>query len=72
MPARLRHLFSDDAANVRGRVIGIYTLLAAGNLAAWAWAFAAFHRFPLMLGTALLAYGLGVRHAIDADHIAAS
>ncbi len=67
----LRRLFSDDAADVRGRVIGIYTLLVGFNLAAWAWALSAFHAYPLLLGTALLAYGFGLRHAIDADHIAA-
>ena len=67
----LRRLFSDDAAQVRGRVIGIYTLLVAFNLAAWAWALSAFHAYPLLLGTSLLAYGFGLRHAIDADHIAA-
>ncbi len=26
---------------------------------------------PLLLGTALLAYSFGLRHAVDADHIAA-
>ena len=67
----LRRLFSDDAAQVRGRVIGIYTLLVVFNLAAWAWALSAFHAYPLLLGTSLLAYGFGLRHAIDADHIAA-
>ncbi|MFZ4449099.1 HoxN/HupN/NixA family nickel/cobalt transporter, partial [Klebsiella pneumoniae] len=35
------------------------------------WAFTLFHERPLMLGTALLAWGLGLRHAVDADHIAA-
>jgi len=30
-----------------------------------------FHSFPVLLGTALLAYGFGLRHAVDADHIAA-
>ena len=43
----------------------------AANLAAWAWAFLMFHDQPLLLGTALLAYGFGLRHAVDADHIAA-
>ena len=71
MLRRLEHLFSDDAADVRSRVIGIYALLGACNVAAWAWALSAFHAYPLLLGTALLAYGLGLRHAIDADHIAA-
>jgi high-affinity nickel-transport protein len=41
------------------------------NLAAWCWALLAFHRFPVLLGTAFLAYSFGLRHAVDADHIAA-
>src|ERR1700733_4418285 len=57
--------------NFRDRVIGIYTLLGAINIGAWLWAFLAFHDQPLLLGTAALAYGFGLRHAIDADHIAA-
>ena len=40
-------------------------------MAAWAWALLAFHGHPLLLGTALLAYTFGLRHAVDADHIAA-
>ena len=71
MISRLQRLFSDDAADVRGRVIGIYALLVAFNVAGWIWALTAFHSYPLLLGTALLAYGFGLRHAIDADHIAA-
>src|SRR5581483_10244435 len=66
-----RLLLSDDATGVRGRIIAVYAMLAAANLGAWAWAFAAFRQYPLLLGTALLAYGLGLRHAVDADHIAA-
>ena len=58
-------------AGLRRRLIGIYGLLAAFNLGAWAWAFAAFHGQPLLLSTGLLAYGFGLRHAVDADHIAA-
>ena len=55
----------------RARITSIYIGLVAANLAAWGWALAAFHHYPVLLGTALLAYGLGLRHAIDADHIAA-
>ena len=40
-------------------------------MAAWLWAIAAFRHYPLLLGTALLAYSFGLRHAVDADHIAA-
>jgi len=38
---------------------------------AWLWAFIAFRDYPLLLGTAFLAYSFGLRHAVDADHIAA-
>ena len=71
MPTFLRILLNDEAGNTRARVIGIYCMLLAFNLAAWFWAFLAFRRFPVLLGTALLAYSFGLRHAVDADHIAA-
>jgi high-affinity nickel-transport protein len=58
-------------APLRGRLTVLYVLLIAANILAWAWAFALFRDQPLMLGTALLAWGLGLRHAVDADHIAA-
>jgi high-affinity nickel-transport protein len=57
--------------SVRQRVLALYLVLAAANLGAWAWALISFRSYPLLVGTALLAYGLGLRHAIDADHIAA-
>lgn len=59
------------SSDFRRSVIGLYALLIAANLAAWAWAFLLFHDRPVLLGTALLAYGFGLRHAVDADHIAA-
>jgi nickel/cobalt transporter (NiCoT) family protein len=71
MNLNLSSLFNDQSENVGGKVIGIYVLLAAANIAAWIWAFIAFHDFPVLLGTAALAYTFGLRHAFDADHIAA-
>jgi high-affinity nickel-transport protein len=71
MPFFLRSLVNDEPGSVKARVIALYALLAAFNLAAWCWAFFAFHRFPVLLGTAFLAYSFGLRHAVDADHIAA-
>ena len=59
------------ALGFRGRIVAIYAFLAAANLGAWIWAFAAFAHQPVLIGTAILAYSLGLRHAIDADHIAA-
>ena len=56
---------------VKSRIVGIYMVLLAFNGAAWLWAFMAFRHFPLLLGTAFLAYSFGLRHAVDADHIAA-
>jgi nickel/cobalt transporter (NiCoT) family protein len=55
----------------RGRIAAIYGLLIFANLAAWIWSFIAFAHQPVLIGTAVLAYSLGLRHAIDADHIAA-
>ena len=52
-------------------LIALYVILIAGNLAAWGWAVLAFHDHPALLGAALLAWGFGLRHAVDADHIAA-
>jgi high-affinity nickel-transport protein len=71
MALQFKSLFDDASPDVRARIVAIYALLAVFNLSAWAWAFIAFRHFPLLLGTALLAYSFGLRHAVDADHIAA-
>ena len=60
-----------DAENVRFKVAGIYAILVAANIAVWAWALTEFRHYPILLGTALLAYSFGLRRAVDADHIAA-
>jgi len=64
-------IFRDRAADLRRRIVGLYALLLAFNTLAWVWALVAFHDHPVLLGTALLAYSFGLRHAVDADHIAA-
>jgi nickel/cobalt transporter (NiCoT) family protein len=66
-----RSLLDDDAGDTRRRVIGIYVLLLVINVTAWGLAILAFRFHPVLLGTALLAYSFGLRHAVDADHIAA-
>jgi high-affinity nickel-transport protein len=71
MHIRLSNLFSDGAVDLRARIIGIYVLLVGANIAAWLWALSAFRNYPILLGTATLAYTFGLRHAFDADHIAA-
>jgi nickel/cobalt transporter (NiCoT) family protein len=71
MSGYLSDLMNDEPTGVRRRTFVVGGLLVAANLAAWAWAFAAFGGRPVLLGTAFLAYSLGLRHALDADHIAA-
>jgi high-affinity nickel-transport protein len=67
----LHTLLDDSAGKTRSKVIAICCLLLMMNVAAWLWAILAFRHYPAMLGTAFLAYSFGLRHAVDADHIAA-
>src|SRR5260370_21981724 len=55
----------------RGRIVAIYAILIFANLAVWIWALIVLSNQPVLIGTAVLAYSLGLRHAIDADHLAA-
>ncbi len=64
----MHNLFS---RRLRGGIIGLYGFLIAANLGTWIWALVALRDRPVLLGTALIAYGFGLRHAVDADHIAA-
>jgi high-affinity nickel-transport protein len=64
-------LCNDQDMALRGKIIGIYAVLIGANVLAWIWALLAFHDYPLLVGTAFLAYAFGLRHAVDADHIAA-
>jgi high-affinity nickel-transport protein len=56
---------------LRPRIVAVYTLLVGFNFAVWAAALALFWHYPATLSLCLLAYGFGLRHAVDADHIAA-
>jgi len=56
---------------VIGKSIALSGALIAANIAVWLWALWSFHAAPALLATAVLAYVLGLRHAVDADHIAA-
>jgi nickel/cobalt transporter (NiCoT) family protein len=62
----------DDKPDRIGAKAGVTcVLLIAANGGAWLWAVLAFADRPALLGTAFLAYIFGLRHAFDADHIAA-
>ncbi len=67
----LAHVVRQASREVRRNVARLYAFLIAFNVLAWALAFFAFANHPVLLGTALLAYTFGLRHAVDADHISA-
>lgn len=53
------------------RAAGLVLGLIAANLLAWCWALQAFGDSGALMAASLLAWGYGLRHAVDADHIAA-
>ena len=57
--------------DVRRRVILLYCGLAVLNAVAWALALIASAQYSFFLASAVTAYTFGLRHAVDADHIAA-
>src|ERR1700721_3425524 len=67
----MKMLLNHVCGSIRTKIVGIYLSLLLFNAASWLWAVVAFHHHPLLLGTAFLAYSFGLRHAVDADHIAA-
>ena len=71
MPGIVSTVLNEGGADLRRRLIAVYALLIGGNILIWLWALVVLGDRPLLLGTALLAYTFGLRHAVDADHIAA-
>ena len=55
----------------RTRAIGIYAVVGAFNAIAWILLLLAGQAYSSLIATGFLAYTLGLRHAVDADHIAA-
>ena len=71
MPGILSRLWKGSDPKVRGRLIAVYALLLSANVAVWLWAYLALRGNAVLFGSAFLAYAFGLRHAVDADHIAA-
>jgi len=67
----LKTAVDDASADQRFKIVALYGVVLTANALVWVWAAAALDDRPALLGTALLAYVLGLRHAVDADHIAA-
>ena len=70
MLATTRRLLTTSSA-LRDRIFRVYAFLIVFNVGAWALALVVSVQYPILLPTALLAYTFGLRHAVDADHIAA-
>ncbi len=62
---------SADAGALRRRAIFLLGALVVANVLVWIWAATVLHNHAALLGSAVLAYTFGLRHAVDADHIAA-
>src|SRR5882724_2693420 len=71
MPSAFLRSSNDNNTSLTGKIVAIGSLLVAANVIVWTCALIVFHDHPVLLGTSLLAYGFGLRHAVDADHIAA-
>lgn len=67
----LRRALSDSDPRLRRKVIAIYVGLIGINALLWALTLLASTRYAIILAVALPAYGFGLRHAVDADHISA-
>src|ERR1700722_18674398 len=71
MSTLIKFFLDRRMSSLRASITSIYAVLLLINVAVWIWAMFTFRHQPVLLGTALLAYGFGLRHAVDADHIAA-
>jgi high-affinity nickel-transport protein len=71
MFATVRRVLSDTTPGVRQKVLGIFALLLSVNIGLWIVTLVTATQYPIVLGLAVAAYGFGLRHAVDADHISA-
>src|SRR5579862_6082823 len=68
---QLGGLLKSSSEEIRRRLIVIFVALIFLNIFVWILGLFFSRMHPLLLGLLAIAYGLGLRHAIDADHIAA-
>ncbi|HTV26784.1 MAG TPA: HoxN/HupN/NixA family nickel/cobalt transporter [Xanthobacteraceae bacterium] len=66
----LKNAVDDASSDRRAKILALYAFLLTANALVWIWAMIALAGRPTLIGTAILAYVLGLRHAVDADHIA--
>ncbi len=67
----LGRILNDQSPEVRAKVISMYVVLIIFNIIVWGLTLLASTQYSFLLPTGLLAYSFGLRHGVDADHIAA-
>jgi len=68
---RIITIWRQAPPDLKRRLIGIYVILIGFNVAVWAALLLSSAKYGVLLGLAPIAYGFGLRHAVDPDHIAA-
>src|SRR5476651_462918 len=68
---KLRTLLSRTSPQLQKKIFIMLFCLILINMIVWLCIFIFTAMYPFLFGLASLAYGLGLRHAVDADHIAA-
>lgn len=71
LPSALSRIYNRLSPAFRRKLFSILAFLVVFNVAVWAVTLWRAPANPSLLGLVLLAYGFGLRHAVDADHIAA-
>lgn len=67
---KLAGIIRNASPDLKKRLFAIFGCLLLFNSLVWFFAFLTWQKYPILLGLVSLAYGLGLRHAVDADHIA--
>jgi high-affinity nickel-transport protein len=68
---KIQTFLKKSPSDLRNRILFLIAGLIISNIIVWILVFYYSHFYPILLGLATIAYGFGLRHAVDADHIAA-
>jgi nickel/cobalt transporter (NiCoT) family protein len=68
---KIGEILEQAPRDLKRRLVALASVLIAFNVLVWVGVAFASRTHELVLGLAAIAYGFGLRHAVDADHIAA-
>ncbi len=71
MRSILSRVLNDQSQEVKNKIVAMYVALAVFNVSLWGLTFLASTQYAVVLATGFTAFTLGLRHGVDADHIAA-